>query len=185
MSSKELFEGIKNKDQRTFKHIYTYFGPNVIGWVIKRGGTQEDGEDVLQKVMIALIDIICERNAYDESGKFGGFLRGIAIRIWLNVIRERKQLTKALPRIAEYYEIIETSEIIYKMSQEDDYLLFNQGFQQLSEEEQNLLLAHYIEQKPIGTLAQIRQKTIAATKQKLHRVRQKLRKIIVKPSVGN
>ena len=71
------------------------------------------------------------------------------------------------------------------MSQEADFLLFNQGFRQLSDEEQNLLLAHYIEQKPIGTIAHIQRKTVAATKQKLHRIRQKLRKTIVKPSVDN
>lgn len=187
MNSRELFEGILCEKREAYQYIYNHFAPSIVKWVMTHGGTREDGEDVVQTTIIAIRIKIYEKRTYMEKGQFSSFLMGTAIRTWLNMVRDRRRQEgeKVSARIMEYYEVIQASEILRRISQEEDYELLEKGLQKLSEEEKNLLFAHYINRKKLTELAQEYNKTAQATRQWLHRIRKKIRKTITKLRVGD
>ncbi len=69
--------------------IYREFSSAVTAYVVNKGGSQQDGDDVFQETVVAFIDLV-------KAGKFRGeariktFLISIARNIWLNEIKKKQ-----------------------------------------------------------------------------------------------
>ena len=82
----QLIKGLKIRDPKTLKAIYTEFYPKVLGYIISRGGNDHDAKDVFQESIIAVYKLL-EGNKLDIQEDFGSFIIGIAKRLWLKHIR--------------------------------------------------------------------------------------------------
>ncbi|NJO63438.1 MAG: hypothetical protein HC836_36110 [Richelia sp. RM2_1_2] len=61
MTDVELIEKIKNGDERAYRFVYKHKSL-ILKMVFKNGGSQEDGEDVFQNMMLIFV--------YNEKSKF-------------------------------------------------------------------------------------------------------------------
>jgi RNA polymerase sigma factor (sigma-70 family) len=91
-NDQRILAGIFSNDLNAIIHqLYKQYSGMVIAYIITNQGSQQDGEDVFQEALIALINLV-------KSGKFRGeaslqttFI-SIARNIWLNEQKKRKSL---------------------------------------------------------------------------------------------
>jgi RNA polymerase sigma factor (sigma-70 family) len=91
-NDQRILAGIFSNDLNAIIHqLYKQYSGMVIAFIITNHGSQQDGEDVFQEALIALINLV-------KSGKFRGeaslqttFI-SIARNIWLNEQKKRKSL---------------------------------------------------------------------------------------------
>ena len=87
----ELLKAIENErsTNEAILYLYEQYAEQVGSFIIGKGGTRQDGQDVFQEAVVALISIVRE-------GKFRGdsslktFLMSVAKNIWYNEMRKRQ-----------------------------------------------------------------------------------------------
>ena len=182
LTSRELYEGIKTYNPKTFDYIYQNLGPDVISWVSQNGGTIHDGKDVLQNTLFQMIKSICVNNSYTESGRFVHFFRTVAIKTWYKKIaRQSKRIEYHAVSVSEEIEIADTSnaDIAFKLSKEQEILQLERAIESLDEPVRTIVKLR-AEGKSIAEIAERCGRSPKAIKQALYRIRQKLKVILEK-----
>ena len=134
--TKDLIDGIKNKDSKTLNFLYKKYFSLVRSFVLNNNGTTDDAKDVFQEAVIAIFRYSQNEN-FELKCSFETFLYSICRTIWLNNLRnQRVHLTK----INEISEFIIFSSSTNEMIEESlEYKLYQKHFQRLSEECKKLL----------------------------------------------
>lgn len=122
--------GIAENDYSVLQKIYQESLPEVIKYVRRNSGTQEDAKDVFQEGILAIYNKV-KTNDLELTTSFHNFLFMVCKRLWLKKIKKNSKI-----------EV--TSDDLSAFSIEDDYeeqniktqkwRLFNQKFQELAEE---------------------------------------------------
>jgi RNA polymerase sigma factor (sigma-70 family) len=91
MTNQEIVAGIKQNDPKAYEHLYRSYGGKVLGYVMQKGGTLDDGKDVLQETMLKLPTSI---KNYEEQGIFFKWFFTIVGNTWAQILRGRKREQK-------------------------------------------------------------------------------------------
>jgi len=100
LSDSEVLHIIKSGGPRVHKvmdFIYLNSRSKIIRYVMKNGGSKEDGQDTLQDAVAAFYSNIIT-NKYRGESDIGGYIFGIARNIWLKSLNKKgkaKDLKKA------------------------------------------------------------------------------------------
>lgn len=126
----ELVRGVVENDLAILRRIYHESLPEVIKYVKRNSGTEEDGKDVFQE---GILVIFRKASAGDLelTTSFHNFLFTICKRVWLKKLRKRTGKEVPFDEVLEYsYE--DNLEEAFLKSQK--WELFNKRFMDLSEE---------------------------------------------------
>jgi len=86
----KYIEAIRRCEQRVLKEIYRIERPKHVSWVIKHGGTKQEGFDNFQDGMEVIV-----RSAFKKSFilkyPFLLFLHGVCRKLWFKKLRDKKR----------------------------------------------------------------------------------------------
>lgn len=123
-------KGIVENDYSVLQKIYQESLPEVIKYVQRNSGTQDDAKDVFQEGILAIYNKV-KTNDLELTTSFHNFLFMICKRIWLKKIRKSGKIEVTSDELSEY-SIEDDSEEQFIKTQK--WRLFNQKFQELAEE---------------------------------------------------
>ena len=134
--TKDLIDGIKNKDSKTFNFLYKKYFSLVRSFVLNNNGTTDDAKDVFQEAVIAIFRYSQNEN-FELKCSFETFLYSICRTIWLNNLRNQRVHLNKINEISEF--IIFSSSTNEMIEESLEYKLYQKHFQRLSEECKKLL----------------------------------------------
>lgn len=139
-SQKELLNRIRQGENQAVKELYKYAFDYCISFVLKSKGTKDDGKDVFQRVMLALIEKLKDPE-FVVKGKIRSYLYGITRNQWLNDLKKGGRI---IPIIGEEdQEITLTSDYEMKLSEkieeESQFQRLNKAFDKASKTCQDVL----------------------------------------------
>jgi DNA-directed RNA polymerase specialized sigma24 family protein len=93
MTNQEIFANLKQTGtpiyERTVSFVWETYGGKIIGMVKSKGGSEEDGYDILSESIMKLIEKIVA-GVYTQKDNFFGLLYTIAFNNCMNMFRKRK-----------------------------------------------------------------------------------------------
>ena len=72
------------------RFIYQQYAEPVSSFIMSRGGSQHDAEDVFQETVVAFVDVV-KNGKFREEASIKTFLIAIAKNIWYNALNKRKR----------------------------------------------------------------------------------------------
>ena len=97
----DLAAAARNGDGGALGELYARHADSVFAAAFRLTGTREDAEDVLQDVFVGLPEAL---RSYESRGKFGAWLRQVAVRTALMRLRSRERLREddiaSIPEVA-------------------------------------------------------------------------------------
>jgi len=81
-----LIAAVRGGSTQALAELYARHAPAVFTAALRLLGSREDAEDVLQDVFVGLPDALAR---YEERGAFGAWIRRVAVRASLMVLRRR------------------------------------------------------------------------------------------------
>lgn len=91
-SDSTLVEAIKNKNNlnEAVLHLYREHAAVARSFIMGRGGSEQDADDIFQETVISFIDTVQKEKFRFESG-IRTFLISISKNLWLNELRKRQR----------------------------------------------------------------------------------------------
>ena len=101
----EVIELIKEnrRIESPIRQLYKDYFEGITHFIKKNGGTQYDGEDIFQEVVVVFIDLI-QREKFRGDSSIKTFLYAIGRNLWFNELKKRN---RTLTRDTEYYKTSE------------------------------------------------------------------------------
>jgi len=72
------------------RFIYQQYAEPVSSFIMSRGGSQHDAEDIFQETVVAFIEVV-KNGKFREEASIKTFLIAIAKNIWYNALNKRKR----------------------------------------------------------------------------------------------
>jgi len=180
-NDKDIIKGIITLDPTIYEYLDEIYRQEVIRHLHRNSGSTEDGEEHYQDVIFEIyLDI--DEGRYDSNlpRTFHQYFWLIAKRRWIDKLRKRKntihtnQLDELVMQIADKNETEEIDKHIYhKLT-----LLINKYLPQLTDEEREYITLYYDASKSLKFIAHYFGKSYGYVQQKLHKIREKLRRMI-------
>jgi RNA polymerase sigma factor (sigma-70 family) len=123
--------------------LYQQHAEAVSSFIISRGGSKQDGEDIFQEAVVALIKLVKE-GKYRQQASIRTFLIAISKNIWFNEIRKRKS-TENREKIYEDDRDIIESDISEQIGDLEVKKQFRELLNRLGDPCKKLLLLFYYE----------------------------------------
>lgn len=140
MSQTDFIAKLKAGDRALLSELYTKHMDRVVSWICLNNGTKDDGYDIFQDTLEAIILKAYKANEFSEEN-IAGYIMQIAKNKWIDQLRRKKTFDKVRKgfsdRLEDEYNI-ETSYISIEDEQEKQAIL-KSTFNQLTEICQQLL----------------------------------------------
>lgn len=172
MTDQEIYEGLKNNDRQTIIYIYKTFLPKILGWIIRNGGTREDGEDIFSKTLMGVLKSI-QDNRYEQRGLFEPYFWKYVRWLWSTELRRRKRKPINDDETAIEYASIDS---IVKIMIEYEPLY--QALEKLGEPYRSWLQRFYLEGYSCKELAIEENIDENTMRQRIHRCLKKLKELL-------
>lgn len=147
----DLLTKLKQTDiTEAVKQLYDHYFEGIVAQICANGGNREDGADVFQEAILALIEKV-------QSGQFRGessiktFLSAIARNIWLHELRTRGRRKKREGIYMHTEEKEEAPAVSISFSRKDDGDLM-EVFSQIGDTCKKILTGFYYEDKSMKEL---------------------------------
>ncbi|MFI5152244.1 MAG: RNA polymerase sigma factor [Chitinophagales bacterium] len=91
-ADRELIAWIQDRTQLNvaIRFIYQQYSEPVSSFIMSRGGSQHDAEDIFQETVVAFIEVV-KNGKFREEASLKTFLIAIAKNIWYNALNKRKR----------------------------------------------------------------------------------------------
>jgi RNA polymerase sigma factor (sigma-70 family) len=144
-SDRELVNAIKTEKDinPAIRFIYQQYSQSVSSFITANGGSEQDGEDIFQEVVVAFINII-------KNGKYRGdatvktFLVSISKNIWYNEIK-RRQRAGNREKIFEYGKETKEDDISMLIGDREVKQQFRELLNKLGDSCKKILVLFYYE----------------------------------------
>lgn len=87
-SDHRYIEALRHNDQRVIREIYQQHSTQTLRWVMARGGSSDDAQDIFQEALIALFEK-AQNVDFVLSCPLGALLHIICSRKWIDRIRQK------------------------------------------------------------------------------------------------
>lgn len=176
----EIVEGLVTYDPVVYRYLDRFYKGKVEIYVCSNSGQKEDAEELYQDVVMEVF-LNVEQGKFDANkSKFSTYFMMIARSRWIDKLRSLKN--KINPKSLEdtYHNIRDLHD-----NQKDEQDLYNERvlelqkyIARLSVAEQEMIKLYYYDNQSIESVANHFDYTADYTKQKLHRIRVKLRGMV-------
>jgi len=177
----EIINGIISLNSQVYEYLDARYYQKVIQHVKHNSGSKEDGEELYQDVIFELYLKFGQDNiAYNDSINFEQFFWMIIKRRWIDVLRKRRKNFKltALQDIAVEIASNDLDSTREKEIQHSLIIALNKSLNKLSKEEVEYIELYYFAKKSLKFIADNFGISYDYARLKLHRIRDKLRKMI-------
>lgn len=183
-TNETLIEGIRNNDSQTFTHLYKTYGPRILGYVLKNSGSDEDGQEVIQKTLLKVWQNI-QKGSYKEESKLSQYISRVASNTWLEELRTRKR--KPTVKLGKGEEML---------ADESDDAIINKTFRgkaidamyaalnKLGAACQRLIELYHFEEQALKDIAVSQDITYGSLRKRIYDCRNKLKKLAQKELEG-
>lgn len=135
----DYLRGIAENDFSVLQKIYKDSLPEVIKYVKRNSGTSDDAKDVFQEGILVIFKRVSNGNL-ELTTSFHVFLFSVCKRIWLKKLKKSGKKEVSFDNLEEYSFDENFEEGFIKTRK---WSLFNQKFQQLSDECRKVLKMHF------------------------------------------
>lgn len=136
-STADILSGIKKRDPRILKFIYSDLFPAVERLILRNSGSSEEAKDIFQEAIIAIFNQLKEKDLVLDV-KFSTYFLSVCFKIWQNKLRKKSTEQKYLD--TEQFELVELHEYASeKLDEQLKYSLFQKHFQKLKEDCKKIL----------------------------------------------
>jgi RNA polymerase sigma-70 factor, ECF subfamily len=116
-SDTQLFESLKQRDERGFMNLYDRFGRPVYRFLMHMTGSVAVAEDLTQEVFVVILDAISS-GAIKQFDPRKGTLEGYLLGIARNLVRAERRRTDRLLPLEGLFETAEWNQLLDKLSLE-------------------------------------------------------------------
>ena len=174
LTNKEIYNGILNRDNKTFTYLYKEYKDMITAMVIKNSGNEDDALDIFQEGLTALwTNIKMGKFEIQSNTKISTYLYTLCRNLWISKIRKVKPLyvvdDESTREIAdEAYEAEENHERVSTLEKQ---------LKRLGENCQKLLRLFYYEKASMKDIALSMQITEKTAKNNKYRCMQNLKSL--------
>ncbi|MDO8365335.1 MAG: RNA polymerase sigma factor [Saprospiraceae bacterium] len=141
-SDHRYIEALRRNDERSIREIYKQHSAQTIRWVVARGGSSDDAQDIFQEALVAIFQK-AQNADFVLTCPLGALIHVICSRKWIDRIRQnnrdagvRKEEELRYESEAEGDVLIEAEEVLAEQAKQSR---LREAFQQISELCQRLL----------------------------------------------
>jgi RNA polymerase sigma-70 factor (ECF subfamily) len=165
---KELTKAICRGDETAFTQFYDLYSLRLYKHLLAlTRGNEGEAREVLQTVVMKLAKRF---EVFDEERRMWGWLRRLARNAYLDLCRVRGRDRRFVSLEEHKPELVEGREGEHRLSES-----LRQALEQLTVEEQELMRAAYVDERPLQELADASGQTYKAVESRLARLRRKLK----------
>jgi len=163
-----------------FENVYDKYFNEIFNFILKRISNVELAEDLVGVVFMKVFE---KRESYDPSKA--------SIRTWIYTIANnelidyyrRRRVNKSFEKVKPY---LKTKDVLEEIQEKTDEInkkkLYNEILEvlddKLSREEKDIVISHYIEEKPYKEIAEIKNMNCNTLRSKAHRDLKKVEEFI-------
>lgn len=165
---KELTKAICQGDEQAFTRFYDLYSLRLYKYLLVLArGDESEAREVLQTVVVKLARCF---KVFDEERRMWGWLCQVARNAYVDLCRTRQREQRFVPLGEHRPELVEGRAEEHRLSES-----LHQALQRLTPEEQELMRAAYVDERPLQELAHASGQTYKAMESRLARLRQKLK----------
>ena len=172
----DICQRIRERDESVIRELYTlYFKPNMF-YILNKGGTMDDAEDMFQEAVIALYEN-CQKEGFQIKIDVKPYLAAIVRNKWAAALTMKKRI-KVVGNEPDESLPEDTTEIEEKEQLEEMYQILYAGIEQISEECRRLIIMTFdrkLKDKKIAELMNYSEKFVP---QKRRRCIKKLQELV-------
>lgn len=161
-------------DVESYQHVVRAFQQPIFIYCCRLLGNEHEAEDATQEVLVRAYTSIMQ---YKPTVSYSSWLYRIAHNYCMNILR-RKRLSLKFQWLTRRDEIAESPEQLYERKIFSEPL--EAAIQSLSSEEKSLLILHVFEGRSYVEISEIIEKSHEAVKKRLGRIKEKVRRQILK-----
>jgi len=165
---KELTKRICRGDEAAFTQFYDLYSLRLYKHLLVLArGNEGEAREVLQTVVVKLAKGF---KVFDEERRMWGWLSRLARNSYVDLWRARGRDQRFVPLEEHKPELVEGRDGEHRLSES-----LHQALEQLTAEEQELMRAAYVDERPLQELADASGQTYKAVESRLARLRRKLK----------
>lgn len=179
LNNQEIITGIQQNDAKIWRYLYSQLGPLVLAHVLKNSGTREEGEELIQEVMLSIWKNI-RAGKYKNENKFNNYFISVARNQWKNKLRSKKSRLQTTNLSLEETQIPDKGgeAMAEKAEKEATIQLMEHAMRELKEECQRLLRAFHYDGKRLKEMAEEQGINHGTMRKRIHDCRERLRKLL-------
>lgn len=148
---RETLTGLAAGKREATEVIYRRHASTIIGWVCANGGSEPDGDDVLQEAMVVLFQK-AQDDTFRLTCRIGTYLFSVARHVWLKRLEQRGKAPMALAAEDGADRAYE-DDLRAHQERELHYEALDVALEKLGEPCRSLLRAFYHEGKSMADIA--------------------------------
>jgi RNA polymerase sigma-70 factor (ECF subfamily) len=168
----QIIEQVKLGNTEAFRIIVDQYRDAVFGLALRMVSNREEAEELAQDAFIKVFNAI---NSYRGESKFSTWLYRITYNTCISFLRKNKP---DLVEIQEFHGASNFNSGFDNLMKEDNSLVISNVLSRLKPDDKAIIQLFYLEENSIKEISDITGFSNANVKVKLHRSKQKLRKMM-------
>jgi RNA polymerase sigma-70 factor (ECF subfamily) len=165
---RELTEAICRGDELAFVQFYEVYNLRLYKHLlVLAGGNEMEAREVLQTVVVKLAKRF---KVFDDERRMWSWLCRLARNAFVDLCRARRREQRFVPLEEHKPRLLDLQEGEHRLSQS-----LNHALERLTAEEQELMRAAYVDERPLQELANASGQTYKAVESRLARLRRKVK----------
>jgi RNA polymerase sigma-70 factor (ECF subfamily) len=165
---KELTEAIGRGDELAFMQFYDRYHLRLYKHLlVLAGGNEMEAREVLQTVVVKLAKRF---KVFDDERRMWSWLCRLARNAYVDLCRARRREQRFVPLDEHKPRLLDLQDGEHRLSQS-----LNHALERLTAEEQELMRAAYVDERPLQELANEAGQTYKAVESRLARLRRKVK----------
>lgn len=174
-------QALLQNNEQGIRAIYDLFQEKVIQWVVRNNGSRGDGEDLFQEGLIVILKY-AKRDPYFLTSSFQTFLLSVCKKMWYKELKKRKdrmnRMTKRYP-----VDLPAPSNLLEAILEEQQrYARYQDSFLKLTNKEQRILQVYLKGWSHQEIADYFNLSNSNASKQRIFKIKTKLKRIVRKHS---
>lgn len=174
-----IINGLISGDPKIYKYLDATYRKQVIHYVCLNSGFTQDGEELYQDVVFEVY-LNIERGKYDSTrSQFGTYFMMIARNRWRDKLRKKHRAIPTIPLTDSTKQMVSLDVSEGLDNYNEKVRVMRKCIAQLKEDEQEMIRLFYFTKMSLETVATNMNISYGYAKQKIHRIREKLRKLLI------
>lgn len=154
-TEQQLLTALAKGERAATSHIYQQHHNTISSWIVKNGGTTDDGADIFQEAMVVLYEK-AQNEDFRLTCKIGTYLFAVGKHLWYKKVQKQQRQPGNLPDKAGVDDETDWTyedDINAHKERETHYEQLNVALDQLGEPCRSLLKAFYHQDKSMQEIA--------------------------------
>lgn len=176
LSQEQILQGVRDNQPHVLEHLYQQLRPQIQSFVQRNGGSEQDGEDLLQDGIIAFYTNV-RRGSFElkQSTKVTTYINQICRFKWLDQLKSARKKSSVMMEEEHVRDYGENPEYYQNLDRMEKVKKVEQMFAELGEKCKKLLTLFYYEKKSMAEINDIMSFSGNTSKNEKYRCMKKLK----------